>query len=63
LAPYLFEVDASLFVGESGRLGARLDAEYEYMLSQKLILSPEVEIKLLLLVHHRCQNKQLKITH
>ncbi|CAC9647524.1 copper resistance protein B [bacterium endosymbiont of Bathymodiolus sp. 5 South] len=44
LAPYLFEVDASLFVGESGRLGARLDAEYEYMLSQKLILSPEVEI-------------------
>ena len=44
LAPYLFEVDASLFVGESGRLGVRLDAGYEYMLSQKLILSPEVEI-------------------
>jgi copper resistance protein B len=44
LAPYLFEVDASLFVGESGRLGVRLDAEYEHMFSQKLILSPEVEI-------------------
>ncbi|WP_225879742.1 copper resistance protein B [Abyssogena phaseoliformis symbiont] len=44
LAPYLFEVDASLFVGEFGRLGIRLNAEHEYMLSQKLILSPEVEI-------------------
>ncbi|CAC9978406.1 Copper resistance protein B [uncultured Gammaproteobacteria bacterium] len=44
LAPYLLEVDALLFVGESGRLGVRLDAEYEYMFSQKLILSPEVEI-------------------
>ncbi len=44
LAPYLFEVDASLFIGESGRTAARLEAEYEYPLSQKLILSPEVEL-------------------
>ncbi|BAS67366.1 copper resistance protein B [Bathymodiolus septemdierum thioautotrophic gill symbiont] len=44
LAPYLFEVDASLFIGESGRSAVRLDAEYEYMFSQKLILSPEIEI-------------------
>lgn len=46
LAPYLFDVDAEVFVGESGQLGARLDAEYEYLFSQKLILSPEVEINL-----------------
>jgi copper resistance protein B len=46
LSPYLFEVDASLFVGESGQAGARLQAEYEYMFSQKLILSPEIEVNL-----------------
>ena len=44
LAPYLFEVDAGLFIGESGQVGARLDAEYEYMFTQKLILSPEIEV-------------------
>lgn len=44
LAPYLFEVDAGLFFGESGQVGARLDAEYEYLLTQKLILSPEIEM-------------------
>ncbi|QYZ68102.1 MAG: copper resistance protein CopB [Gammaproteobacteria bacterium (ex Lamellibrachia satsuma)] len=46
LAPYLFEVDAGIFIGESGQIGARLDAEYEYMFTQKLILSPEVEMNL-----------------
>ena len=44
LAPYLFEVDARLFVGESGRVGARLEAEYEYLFTQRLILSPEIEM-------------------
>ena len=44
LAPYLFEVDAGVFIGESEQIGARLDAEYEYMLTQKLILSPEIEM-------------------
>lgn len=44
LAPYLFEVDASLFIGESDQVGARLQAEYEYMLTQKWVLSPEVEV-------------------
>lgn len=44
LAPYMFEVDAVLFVGESGRMAARLDAEYEYMFTQRWVLSPEIEI-------------------
>jgi copper resistance protein B len=44
LAPYLFEMDADLFIGSSGQVGARLDAEYEYMFTQKLILSPEIEM-------------------
>ena len=42
--PYLFEVDAGVFIGESGQIGARLDAEYEYMFTQKLVLSPEIEL-------------------
>ena len=46
MAPYLFEVDASLFIGESGRVSMRLDAEYEYMISQKLILSSEIELNI-----------------
>lgn len=44
VAPYMIETDAALFIGESGQLGLRLDAEYEYLFSQKLVLSPEVEI-------------------
>lgn len=44
LAPYLFEVDAGVFIGESGQVGARLDTEYEYMFTQKLVLSPEIEL-------------------
>lgn len=46
LAPYFFEVDAALFVGESGRSAARLEAEYEFMFTQRLVLSPEIEINL-----------------
>ncbi len=44
MAPYFFEVDAALFIGSSGRVAARLEAEYEFLLTQKLILTPEVEI-------------------
>ncbi|MES9923650.1 MAG: copper resistance protein B [Candidatus Thiodiazotropha endolucinida] len=46
LAPYLFEVDASLFAGESGQIGVRFDAEYEYLLTQRLVLTPEIEVNL-----------------
>ncbi len=44
LAPYLFEVDTALFVGESGRTALRLEAEYEILFTQRLILSPEIEV-------------------
>ncbi len=46
LAPYFFEVDASLFVGEEGRTAVRLQGEYELMFTQRLVLSPEIEINL-----------------
>ena len=41
LAPYFFEVDAALFFGDNGRTALRLEAEYELMLTQKWVLSPE----------------------
>lgn len=44
LAPYYFEVDAALFIGESGRTAARLGAEYELLFTQKLVLTPELEV-------------------
>lgn len=44
LAPYFFEIDAALFVGDSGDTAARLSAEYEWMLTQKVVLSPEISV-------------------
>jgi len=44
LAPYWFEVDAAAYIGDNGRTAARLEAEYELLLTQKLILQPRVEI-------------------
>lgn len=46
LAPYFFEIDTALFIGESGRTALRLEAEYELLLTQRLILTPEVEVNL-----------------
>ncbi len=43
LAPYFFEVDTALFVGEDGRTALRLQGEYEILFTQKLILTPEFE--------------------
>tara|TARA_R110001583_G_scaffold93904_1_gene237175 strand:- start:540 stop:1244 length:705 start_codon:yes stop_codon:yes gene_type:complete len=47
LAPYFFDVNTALFVGESGRTAARLEAEYEILLTQRWVLSPEIELNLL----------------
>ncbi|WP_323814723.1 copper resistance protein B [Cellvibrio sp. NN19] len=44
LAPYFFEINAALFVGESGATAARISAEYEWMFTQKLVLSPEISL-------------------
>jgi len=43
LAPYLFETDVALFVGDSGDTAFRFSAEYELMFTQRLILTPEIE--------------------
>lgn len=43
LAPYWFEVEATAYVGENGRTALRLDADYDLLLTQKLILQPRLE--------------------
>ncbi|MFZ5635580.1 MAG: copper resistance protein B [Pseudomonadota bacterium] len=46
LAPQKFEVEATAYLGESGRTAARLEVEYDLLLSNRLILQPLVEINL-----------------
>ncbi|MEL7537057.1 MAG: copper resistance protein B [Pseudomonadota bacterium] len=46
LAPYWFEIDAALFLSDRGDLSARLEAEYELRLTQRLILQPKIELDL-----------------
>ena len=44
LAPYWFEMQATAYVGNQGRSALRLRAEYEVLLTQRLILQPESEV-------------------
>jgi copper resistance protein B len=46
LAPYKFEVEATVYIGQSGQTAARLEAEYETLLTNRLILQPLVEVNL-----------------
>lgn len=46
LAPYKFEVEATAYVGQSGRTAARIEVEYELLLTNRLILQPLVEANL-----------------
>ena len=42
LAPYWFNVEAMAFIG-NGRLSGRVEAEYDQLLTQRLILQPRAE--------------------
>ena len=44
LAPYKFEVQATTYVGNGGRVEANVEAEYELLLTNRLILQPVVEL-------------------
>lgn len=46
IAPYWFNVNAAAYVGNNGRTALRLAAEYELLLTQKLILQPRAEINI-----------------
>ena len=45
LAPYKFEVAATAYVGQGGQTAARIEAEYEMLLTNRLILQPLVELE------------------
>jgi copper resistance protein B len=46
LAPYWFEAEATAYLGEEGRSALSLEAEYELLLTQRLILQPRIEASL-----------------
>ncbi|OKH17680.1 copper resistance protein CopB (plasmid) [[Limnothrix rosea] IAM M-220] len=46
LSPYLFEVDAALFLSDEGDVSARLSAEQQLLITQKLSLQPEIEMNI-----------------
>jgi len=43
-APYLFDIDTSFALGKNGQTNARFNAEYELMLTQKVVLAPELDL-------------------
>ena len=44
LAPYFFELDAAAFLSDRGDITARIEAEYDQRITQRLILQPRAEI-------------------
>lgn len=44
LAPYWFEIDAAVFVSGHGDVTARIEAEYDLLLTQRLIAQPRTEL-------------------
>jgi copper resistance protein B len=47
LAPYWFEVEATGYVGASGRMHAKIDVEYELLVTNRLVFQPLMEVELL----------------
>ena len=43
LAPQWFEIEATAYLSEHGRVSARIEAEYELLLTNRLVLQPLVE--------------------
>ena len=43
LAPYWFEVDAAAYLSDGGHSALRLSADYELLLTQRLVLQPRLE--------------------
>jgi copper resistance protein B len=46
LAPYFFDVELTGYVSDEGHLAAKLEASYDLLLTQRLILQPQVEVNL-----------------
>lgn len=46
LAPYWFDIEATAYVGPGGRTHARFEAEYDLLLTNRLVLQPLLEVTL-----------------
>ncbi len=46
LAPYFFDIDAALYIGENSMAQLSFDTEYEIMLTQRWVVSPELQLTL-----------------
>lgn len=46
LAPYSYEVDTALFISEDADVSARFEAEYDILVTQKIVLQPSLETNL-----------------
>lgn len=46
IAPYRFNVEATAYVGEEGRSAVRVETEYEWLFTQRLVLQPRFETSL-----------------
>jgi copper resistance protein B len=46
LAPYFFDLEVTGFVSGEGHLAAKLEASYDLLLTQRLILQPQIELNL-----------------
>lgn len=44
LAPQWFHVEATAYLGEGGQLGARLQADYDWLFTNRLILAARLEV-------------------
>lgn len=44
VVPYKFEWDSALFVSEEGDITARIEAEYDLRITQRLVLQPRLEL-------------------
>jgi len=44
ISPYWFDIEATGYVGDAGRTAARLKSEYDFYLTQRLVLKPEIEL-------------------
>ena len=44
LSPYWFDIQATGYVGESGRTALRFEGEYDLLLTQRLVLQPDVKV-------------------
>lgn len=46
LAPYWFEIEATAYVGAGGRTQFRVEAEYELLLTNRLVAQPLIQVEL-----------------